>query len=772
MKKMSRFFIYGLFVGPLLLAGCATSEQVLNVPVSQLSSGTEPAVTDEATQDTGPGADQASDQAGMERLSPLAPTGRSVQQEDLSTRFRNDDELRLAVEDMPLQQFLHYAFGELLGVNYVISEDMDNLDVPVTLNRARSPQQNQRFTNGQVPTRPALANPQPTVSSSPPDLDAPVTVNLQDRVSSRRLFTLTTELLAERNVRVTYRDGVYFLLPADGRGNGNVFIGFGSRAEDVPDVPEQVMQIVPLRYGLSPSIERTIRGLVNADVVGDLQQNALFVTGERADILRVLDVVNLMDRPAQRGRNIGLVTLTYISVEEYMDRIIELLSVEGVPVGIGAGISSGSVALVHLPSLGGVAVFAATRPLLDRVDYWTRKLDRPAQGSERSYYIYTPKYARADELGQSLVPLLGDGQLAGTSSESEARDTRSAIGGAADSALSNRSQAQSVVDSALSTRRADYGSSSAGAARAAVSVRSEDLTMAVDLRSNALIFNTTGTRYQALLPMIRRLDTPPRQILLEATIAEVQLTDEFALGVEFAFNSGEVSLGTTGGLGLPDGGGFISIIGSDGAIKAQSLASNRLVNVLSNPTLVVRDGVSANISVGNDIPTIGATFFDPIQSDTQITTVQYRKTGVNLTVRPTLNAQGLVVMEINQDISNTVEGGSDVSGTPAIFERSLSTEVVARSGETVLLGGLISEITNDTVAKVPGLGDIPWLGRLFRSDTQSTERTELVVMITPRVLDETTKWDEVLNSMDNALRYLTLDQPENVTVERGENATE
>jgi general secretion pathway protein D len=266
--------------------------------------------------------------------------------------------------------------------------------------------------------------------------------------------------------------------------------------------------------------------------------------------------------------------------------------------------------------------------------------------------------------------------------------------------------------------------------------------------------------------------SPPRQILLEATIAEVLLTDEFALGVEFALERSDVELGTTGGLGLPSGGGFISVIGDDGAIRAQISASNRLVNILSNPTLVVRDGVSASISVGNDIPTIGATFFDPIQSETQITTVQYRKTGVNLTVRPTLNAQGLVVMEIAQDISNTVEGGSEVEGTPAIFERSLSTEVVARSGETVLLGGLISDNVSNTVAKVPGLGDIPWLGRLFRSDTESTERTELVVMITPQVLDENTRWDSVLNRLDSALRHISLESTEEAQENRRKIATQ
>lgn len=329
----------------------------------------------------------------------------------------------------------------------------------------------------------------------------------------------------------------------------------------------------------------------------------------------------------------------------------------------------------------------------------------------------------------------------------------------------------SAMNSALQTRRSDSRQNSSQPLRKPVSVRSKDLTMAVDLRSNALIFNTTGTRYQTLLPMIRRLDTPPRQILVEVTIAEVLLTDEFAMGVEFALQNGDVSIGTTGGLGLPDGGGFISVIGTSGAIKAQLSASNRLINVLSNPSLLVRDGVMASISVGNDIPTVGATFFDPLQLETAVTSIVYRKTGVNLTVRPTLNAQGWVVMEISTEISNVVEGGSDVAGTPAIFERSLSTEVVARSGETILLGGLIAENKTETVAKVPWLGDIPFLGGLFRSTTESTERTELIIMITPRVIDQDTKWRDILDSLDGALRYLSLSPAENAT-NSGETTTE
>ena len=698
---MNKYFVIAIAFLLPWLSGCETIAPVYDAPQPTMATVPAEIAPDEDVAEE-PGSPGASDvQSGMQRLKPLSSTSRGISQEDWSDRFPSNDEIRVAIEDMPLSQFLHYAFGELLQVNYVVADGLENLEAPVSL-------------------------------------------SLQDSVSSRRLYSLTTELLAGRDVGVTLRDGVFYLHPLDRRGKGDVFIGFGARAQDVPDRPGPIMQIIPLRYGVSASVERTIRDLVDAKVVGDPTQGALFVTGERFDILRVLDVVRLLDQPGWRGRYVGLVSMTYVTTDEFTEKIVELLSVEGVPVDVGSGSGNGAVALVSLESIGAVAVFATSQQLLGRVDFWARQLDRPAQGAERRYYIYTPRYARADEIGLSLVPLLGDSGAAGT--QAEARDTRSALGSPA---------ARAAVDTALQSRR-DNRSGRAGASPAQVSVRSEDLTMSVDQRSNALIFNTTGTRYQSLLPMIRRLDTPPRQILVEATIAEVLLTDEFAMGVEFALERSEVSAGTTGGLGLPDGGGFISVLGNDGAVRAQLSASNRLVNILSNPSLVVRDGASASISVGNDIPTVGATFFDPIQSDTQVTTVQYRKTGVKLTVIPTLNAQGLVVMEIDQEISNTVEGGSEVEGTPAIFERSLSTEVVARSGETILLGGLISENNNTTVAKVPGLGDIPWLGRLFRSDTQTTERTELVVMITPRVLDETTRWDRIIDRLDSELRHLNL----------------
>ena len=219
--------------------------------------------------------------------------------------------------------------------------------------------------------------------------------------------------------------------------------------------------------------------------------------------------------------------------------------------------------------------------------------------------------------------------------------------------------------------RRDTGTRASGSEN--ISVKGEGVTLSVDPRSNSLIFYTTGMRYQTLLPMIKRLDVPPKQILLEAMIAEVTLTGEFAYGVEFAFSSGEFSGGTLGNLGLPDGGLALNWVGNlTDQVRLKLSATNSLVNVLSNPTLVVRDGVEATITVGSDIPTVGATASDPLQSDRQITQVLYRKTGLDLRIRPTINAEGVVVMEIDQSISNTVPGASAVDGAPVFFERAIT----------------------------------------------------------------------------------------------------
>ena len=634
----------------------------------------------------------------IQRLPTPARDPIAIGETDIALRFSAKDAIQLSADNLPVKELLNYVFGDLLKVTFVIADGLGNLESRLTLNSAG-----------------------PT--------------------NSRAIYRMTAEALDSIGIVIIERDGVLFFGPKSGRTGGNLPIGYGRRANDVPQAPGLILQIVPLRFGSNASIDRVARDLMDVTLTYDGDQSALFVTGPRQAILRLLDLVRLLDQPSVSASNVGLITLTYVDSKIFTSQMIALLESEGIPASTGSSAGK-SINFVPLDNLGSVAVFSTSAELLQRVEFWASQIDRPTQGPAQQYFIYQPKFSRASDLGESLTALLGAKSSAEGAQGNLSRDTRSAMG--------------SGITEQNALRR-DSGSSSL-ATQGATSIEGDGLRIAIDPRSNSLVFYTTGLRYEALLPMIKRLDVPPKQVVLEATIAEVSLTGEFAFGVEYALSDPDKKLSGSIQPGLPSGGGLALnyVSGLTEQARLRLTSGDSRVNVLSNPVLVVRDGVSASIAVGNDVPTVGATASDPLESSRQITTVLYRKTGLDLSIRPTINAQGAVVLEIGQTISNTVPGSSGVQGAPIFFQRTVKTEVVARSGQSVLLAGLISESSSKTSQKIPGLGSIPGLGLLFSSDSKRSEKTELVLLITPRILESDDEWGSVVDSLGKAITLLSL----------------
>jgi len=612
---------------------------------------------------------------------------------NLGDKFSDKDRLAVAVEGMPVRAFVNHVFGELLKVSYVVVEGSTGLDAPVNL-------------------------------ASP------------ENISSRRLFTLASELLSANGLSVVEKEGVYFIGPTDAKTGSGMSLGYGRNPSDVPVQSGVILQLVPLKFGLNPTLQRTFRELSAAQVIFDSRQQALFVTGSRESVLRVIDLVRLFDQPAAKASRVGMIKLTYLSPSEFIAEVTKLLANDGIQVN-----DETPLTLVPLDRMGSVVVFASEDAVLERLDFWAKQIDRAGEGPTGRYFVYQPRFARASDLGASIASLIGG---SAPPQESAARDTRSAMTAVAPIA---------TQDTAM---RRD-GSSGSQRGMSSTTVSANGITLTIDSLSNSLIFFTAGPRYEALLPLVKRLDVPPKQVLLEATVAEVSLTGEFAKGVEFAFLEGKFSGGTLGTLGLPSGGfGVTFLEGAAGQIRARLQESDSKVNVLSSPILLVRDGFPATISVGNDVPTVGATASDPLVSDKTVTTVLYRKTGLQLTITPTINAEGSVVMAITQQISSTVPGSSGVQGAPIFFERSVSTEVVAGSGQSVLLAGLISESGTDSAEKVPFFGRIPALGGLFSSTSKRREKTELVLFITPRVVNSGAEWGSLYEKINESFKYLQL----------------
>ncbi|MBL0710078.1 MAG: hypothetical protein JJV99_03525 [Colwellia sp.] len=631
----------------------------------------------------------------MQKLPSLVRTTVNLRQtEQLSAAFSNKPSLTVSVNEMPTVDFLHYSFGELLNINYIIDKNVNQDDQTITL-------------------------------------------NVKEKISPKRLMQLTTELLIEQGVEIKVNDDLYFIRRlATDKKSQQVITAIGRELSSVPRTAKEILQIVPLKYGIKITIERTLRQLVGVKITPDFEQSALFLQGKREDILRALEFIHLLDAPSNRGKHIGLIPLTYIDSEEFTKQISLLLESEGIPVATNQA-KNKNLVLIPIEQIGAIAVFSTEQNMLNRVRFWAKTIDQPLKSLTKQYFMYHPQYARASDLGDSLSALLSGTGTAKTRNRPTATNTSKAT-----NANNNKSN---TTGAAPSTKRK-------------VGMSNDNITLVVDERANAIIFYTSGSEYQALLPLIQKLDVLPRQVMLDITIAEVTLSDEFKYGVEWALKSGDTSFGTKDAFGVGGIGGFdFNLTGVDGELNANFFETNNLVKVLSNPTLLVRDGVTANINVGSDISVIGQTTEDPINGDRQTTSSDYRKTGVDITVTPTINAQGIVIMEISQTISNSVPETSGTGGNPDIFERSISTEVVAQSGQTIILGGLISENISEGNKKTPWIADIPIIGYLFKASGNGVSRTELIMLITPKVIDRTDQWNELTESFKQGLDYLNFE---------------
>jgi general secretion pathway protein D len=678
--KHSKVLIFGLLASSVL-AGCKSTNGALTPSPSYLQKNAvvKVAASDEETPGSADKKNTA--QHGITYLEPLASNKNSQgEQTDLAIQFSSSEKVKLTADSLLVKDYLHYVFGELLNVNYILGEQLS-------------------------------------------DSKDQVTLNLQDELSKRKLFTLSQQMLQERNILIRYQDGVYYIHKTEDGVSSNLVYGYGAQPEDVPNTANEIVQLAPFKSGVQTSLANTIRQLTNVNATPLFEQQAIMFKGKRSDIIKALEFMQLVDQPIFRNRSIGMYKSTFIPVEELSKQLQDLMKQEGISVSINSSIEQ-AISIVPLERTNTLVFFTNDKRFIKRVSYWAKQLDQPADGNQQQYFVFNPEFSRATDLGESLQTLLGGGTAQNLSSNT--------------SAASQNQQMNSGASSKV---------------KRSISVNTDGMKMVVDERSNALIFYTTGDEYRNLLPMIKRLDIMPKQIVLEMMIAEVTLTDEFKQGVEFALTNQGAS--KQGGFNLDSNDTGLSYVlsGMQGSLSLNLLQKNTYVNVLSRPSLAVRDGVQASITVGNRIPIVGDIVTDPVNGSR--TSIEYLETGIDLQVTPTVNAQGVVLMEISQKISNQASS-SGAEGNPIIFERSLKTEVIAANGQTIMLGGLISENSTLSDRSVPFFSSIPLFGRLFNGTDNNTNKTELVVLVTPRIVDSTAEWENVYNQFKQGLSELKL----------------
>ncbi|MFC5500512.1 type II secretion system secretin GspD [Caenimonas terrae] len=590
-------------------------------------------------------------------------------------------------------------------------------------------------------------------------------------------YLLESALLANGLVMAQDSRGTYHVgRPEALRG----FVSAPRQAGNGPLQPGFGAVIVPLKYIGAAEMATILRPMLPPESLlrVDTVRNLLVLAGTRTQAEGWLSIVSTFDVDLLKGMSVGLFPLKYASVQE-VEAAMRMLSSGGRPAATGAPTPPGSpadaaAALAENPFFGALRIMPIERlnsilvvtpkaAYLEDARRWIERLDRPGLNlSEQVLHVYPVQNGSARHLAEVLNGIFGSGEVRSPTATGVAPGLNSASA----STFGSGGGGMGIPSGAGGISAVLQAGQAAGAqapAPSATPLRLGSIRVVADEVNNSVLVYGTALEFAKIESALRRLDLPPTQVLIEASIVEVTLTDDLQYGLQWTFNDAQSNgkVGTSvlsslagGVLGGPLAGFSYTLRNSAGNVRAvlNALADKSLVKVISSPSLMVMDNHTAQIVVGNQ---------QPVQSGQTITTggvisnsIVYKDTGVALAVTPSVNSGNMVTMTINQAVTDV--GQIDTAtGQRAFLQRQINSKVAVRSGETLVLGGLIRDNSTTGSSGIPLLHEIPILGGLFGTKNSNGQRTELLVIITPKVVRSDDDARDVSAEMRDRMKSFT-----------------
>jgi general secretion pathway protein D len=582
------------------------------------------------------------------------------------------------------------------------------------------------------------------------------------------LYVLENALKMSGVALVRDRSG-YRLIPAPEAGPGGIDRTASAEAG-------QGISVVPLRYVSAQTVFKLLDafGVKASTLRPDNGRNTLIITGSGTDRAAAIDTILSFDADWMKGQSVGIFPVRNSSPEPVISELEKIMdSGEG-------GLGQNVVKFQPMSRLNAILVVSQKPDYLKRAGTWIARLDK-SDTDGVNLKAYPLRYGNSKLIVALLNDMLiGHGATSGGSLDSASSQISpgggvsmsSSGGGNPVAALSGMPTAAAgastpVTGAGLSARPAPNpsaqdslpGASNSGTRSTSNGGVLQNVRITADVTNNAVLVYANAESQRVVEQTIRQIDRPQRQIAIEATIAEVTLNDQLNYGVQYflASQKGSISqtipgVATTGttaiepasnavnaaagallGRALP---GFNLLVGAENSPRVILDALHNLTNVkvLSNPSLVVLDNQPATLQVGDQVPFSTGTATVLTANNTVVNTIDYKNTGIILRVLPRANANGNVVLDIEQEISSVAAGTTPGSLTPTISQRRVKSSIAVASGQTVLLAGLISETENKQRQGIPLLDSIPGVGDAFSHQTNSRARTELILFIRPTLI--------------------------------------
>jgi general secretion pathway protein D len=616
-------------------------------------------------------------------------------------------------------------------------------------------------------------------------------VSVRPVAKSDIIFVLESALRLSGIVLVRDTAG-YRLTPlGDAVGTGRV-----DAAASSPE-PGYGVSVVPLQYVSAQTLLKlmdsfaTKAGMVRADTT----RNLLLIQGSGAERRTAVDTALSFDLDWMRGQSIGIFPIVNSGPEPVIAELEKIVDSGD------NGLSQNLIKLQPVSRLNAIMVVSKKPALLHTAATWIKRLDR-ADTARTSVHVYRVKYGDARQIARVLTEMFTGGSSSGLL---DSADSQIAPGAGTSAASSDRLSMNNNGSSSSSGgfgSRAQSGTNTSGAsgfgapmstaaARTDGSGGTADLDksgsgsggqplmqgvrITADSVNNTLLIYADQGNYRIIESTLQQVDQPQLQVAIDATIAEVTLTDELSYGVQAYLTSHNLGL-------RPDQGSFLNTQSTSApAAAAAGTAANAFINrafpgfnfligsesqpsaildalhtvtgvkVLSNPSLVVVNNQAATLQVGDVVPVSTGSATVLTTNNTVVNTIDYRNTGIILRVSPRINVNGNVRLDVEQEISN-VSPTTASSLTPTVSERKVKSSISVATGQTVLLAGLISEQQNNTRNGIPLLDGIPGLGDAFSHQDKKTTRTELIIFIRPQIIRDSLDAHYVAEEIRSKLR--------------------
>jgi len=558
-----------------------------------------------------------------------------------------------------------------------------------------------------------------------------VTARTSKPIPRSTVLPMLENILALNGAALVESQGVYNIVPVDAVANLPKVVVTPSRGPQRRGVG---IHVIPLEFASVASVQTIVASQVSSgyQLAVDHARNILIYTGPAQEAQSIIEMVSVLDVDVLAGKSFALFPVQSSDAAEVITELEAVFATDAV------GVPSGVIRFLPIERLNAILAISSRPAHLKEAGKWIARLDRADIGAGKQVFVYYAKNGPASDLASILNQVFGD--------EAGERDeivSRSAVApGLEPVELFAPSQEQPDPDNNAVTTGTNGTSAVTAATRSTGFGRTSGDTgirFVANERNNAIVIIATTKQYRMIASTIRKLDILPLQVLIEATIAEVTLNDDLQYGLQWAFENGDLSgilsehlLGAV----IPSFPGFNLVLDSSSVkIVLSALSEVTNVNVISSPQLMVLDNQSARLQIGDQVPIATQSSIATTASTAPIVnSISYFDTGVILEVTARINTGGQVTLEVDMEVSDAIETETSGINSPTIQQRSISTIVAVQSGETVVLGGLIREGSLLSVSGVPVLKDIPFLGNLFKTNVTTANRTELLVLITPRVV--------------------------------------